>query len=100
MTKVLNACIALRHTTLFPRCVYGVEIYNAGCTELENKIAEKYAGQYSLLHFAGTDFHGVKKKYLCGIKTEKIITEMSDFINMIKSNKAVCFKEEQNWEKL
>ena len=56
-------------------------------------MAERYADQYSLLHFSGTDFHGVKKKYLCGIETRKIITDVNDFVDIIKSNKAVCFKE-------
>lgn len=81
------------HIRLFPRCVDGVEIYNGGCTEFENEMAERYADQYSLLHFSGTDFHGVKKKYLCGIETQKIITDVNDFVDIIKSNKAVCFKE-------
>ena len=83
------------HIRLFPRCVDGVEIYNGGCTEFENEMAERYADQYSLLHFSGTDFHGAKKKYLCGIETQKIITEVSDFINAVRSNQAFCFKEEQ-----
>ena len=70
-----------------------MEIYNGGCTEFENEMAERYADQYFLLHFSGTDFHGVKKKYLCGIETQKIITDVNDFVDIIKSNKAICFKE-------
>ena len=83
------------HIRLFPRHVHGVEIYNAGNTDLANSMARLYAENYGLLAFAGSDNHkGEGSKMLGGIKTSSPITDEADFIARIKSGDYEIFKRE------
>ncbi len=79
------------HIRLFPRCVHGVETVNASRTDFENDSAQKYAKQYDLLEFAGTDNHGFTYEYLSGMESEAPIESVYDFIKMVKEKKMKVF---------
>lgn len=69
------------HIRLFPRQVDGVEVYNACCNDLVNKMAVFYADSYGLIHFAGTDNHRAgNKKILGGMESPCPIVDEQDFI--------------------
>ena len=69
---------------LFPDFVHGVEVYNGGNTEEENKRAYMYAKKYHLPMTAGADSH--HEDIVCsGIMTEKKLDSINDYINLIKS---------------
>ena len=81
------------HIRLFPRCVHGVEIFNANRTELENDMARIYAAQYGLLATAGSDNHhaGVQK-LLGGIQFETPLRDEADFAARIKAGEGELFR--------
>lgn len=80
------------HIRLFPRCVHGVEVYNAVQPDFVNSMAEIYAQNYNLLRFAGSDNHiGGKRKLLGGMQTEKPIVDEADFVARVKSGEATPF---------
>ena len=80
------------HIRLFPRCIHGVEVINAGRTEEENKMARIYAEHYGLIEFAGTDNHiGKKQKSLAGMCSEKAVMNEQDFICRVKNNEMTTF---------
>ena len=66
------------HIRLFPRCVHGVEVINAGRTELANKMAKIYAEEYELIPFAGSDNHnaGNSLKYAGVMTNEPVLDEL------------------------
>ena len=81
------------HIRLFPRCVHGVEVYNANRNEFENKLAEQYAENYGLVRFAGSDNHqGGKQSRFGGIATETPISDLRDFIDRVKNGEVKPFK--------
>ena len=81
------------HIRLFPRCIHGVEVFNANRTELENRLAEQYAENYSLLRFAGSDNHsGAGQSTLGGIATDAPISSVEEFIRIVKSGEIKLFK--------
>ena len=83
------------HIRLFPRCVHGVEVYNAGRKDFENSMAKLYADNYGLLPFAGSDNHsGSGQSVLGGIKTASPISDEADFIERIKRGEYDIFKRE------
>lgn len=72
------------HIRLFPRAVHGVETFNAGRTELENRMAEIYSENYGLLKIAGTDNHiGSKIKMLGGMCSDTPIENEADFCKRV-----------------
>ena len=80
------------HIRLFPRCVHGVEVYNANRTEFENKLAEQYAENYGLLRFAGSDNHaGGRQSLFGGMATETPLLSVADFIARVKNGEATPF---------
>ena len=81
------------HIRLFPRCVHGVETVNASRTDFENDSAQKYAKQYELLEFAGTDNHGFTYEYVSGMESEIPVNSVSDFIKMVKEGKMKVFTQ-------
>ncbi|MBR5239996.1 MAG: histidinol-phosphatase [Clostridia bacterium] len=81
------------HIRLFPRCVHGVEVVNASRTDFENDSAQKYAKQYNLLEFAGTDNHGFTYDYLGGMESETPVESVADFINKVKSGQMKVFAQ-------
>ena len=83
------------HIRLFPRCVHGVEIYNACRTDFENAMAKQYAENYGLLTFAGSDNHvGDAIKYLGGMQSAVPIADELDFVNRVKQGELSIFSIE------
>lgn len=80
------------HIRLLPRHIHGVEVINAGRTELENKMANIYAEEYGLLKFAGSDNHTASnQKKLAGICTKEPITSVEDFIEKVRNKETQIF---------
>ena len=80
------------HIRLFPRCVHGVEICNAGRTELENSMAELYAKGYALLTFAGTDNHiGADQQRFAGVCCEQSVVDEKHFVELVKNGQTQVF---------
>ncbi len=80
------------HIRLFPRCVHGAEILNAGRTPFENEMARMYAESYGLLPFAGSDNHvGKKQKKLAGMCAETPVESVQDFIRRVQSGEMQIF---------
>lgn len=72
------------HIRLFPRSVQGAEVFNANRSEFENKLAEQYAENYSLLRFAGSDNHaGGAQKTFGGMAFDEPITSEADFVKKV-----------------
>ena len=80
------------HIRLYPRCVHGVETFNACRTELENRMAEIYAENYGLLPFAGSDNHaGSARKLLGGMESPTPIKDEADFVARVLSGEIQPF---------
>ena len=85
------------HIRLFPRCVHGVEIFNAGIGELANAMGAQYCQNYGLIPFAGSDNHAAGKRAVFGgMATERPIESVEDFISMVKSGEAKPFIRDGN----
>ena len=81
------------HIRLFPRCVQGVEVYNACRRDLENDMALHYANSYGLIHFAGTDNHrGSACTRLGGMEAETPITDEQDFVKRVLAGEMKPFR--------
>lgn len=81
------------HIRLYPRDIDGVEVVNAGRTELENKMASVYREQYGFRALAGTDNHrGKENPKLAGIATQKPINTVNDFLNMFEAESYELFE--------
>lgn len=84
------------HIRLFPRCVQGVEVFNANRTEFENNMAELYAKEYGLFRLAGSDNHkGSAAETLAGLEFKDPINSVADFIAAVKEGKGTIFKIER-----
>ena len=82
----------INHVRLFPRNVHGVETFNAGRTDDENKLSEIYAEHYKLLEIAGSDNHcGARQKKLAGVCTETPVTDVFDFISKVHFKETKIF---------
>ena len=80
------------HIRLFPRCVHGVESYNACRTDEVNEIAEFYRQHYGLLEFAGSDNHvGANAERLAGMCCETPILSVQGFIEAVINGKMQTF---------
>ncbi len=83
------------HIRLFPRQIDGVEVINACRTDFENRLADIYADQYSLLKIAGTDNHmGADIPRLAGVATDEPINCVEDFIRLTKEHRTQRFCEQ------
>ena len=81
------------HIRLFPRCVHGVEVYNACRTEFENAMALQYADNYGLLHFAGADNHrGSGLMKFGGMQAPTPIVDEKDFVARVLKGEIVPFR--------
>lgn len=88
------------HIRLFPRCVQGVETYNACRTELENRMALHYADSYGLLHFAGTDNHVAgRRTTFAGMESETPLKDEQDFVRRVLSGEMQPFVLDLNAKK-
>ena len=80
------------HIRLYPRQVHGVEICNASCGELQNKMAAIYAEGYELLPFAGSDNHGGRNKArLAGVEFASPVVDEWDFVRKVKAGEHTLF---------
>ena len=83
------------HIRLFPRCVDGVEVYNACRSDFENEMARQYADSYGLLHFAGSDNHvAEKRKSLGGMKADSPIADERDFVIRVLAKEMTPFRRD------
>lgn len=83
---------SIDHVRLYPRSVHGVEIHNGNRSEFENKMAQWYADNYGLLHFAGSDIHG--KESHCeryGMCSETPILDEQDFVKKVMAGEMETF---------
>ncbi len=84
----------IKEIRLLPRNVDGVEAINACRTDFENSMASLYGEKYNLIKSAGSDNHtGFAQKKLAGIKTNKRIESIEEFVDIIKSGKYKIFTE-------
>ena len=82
----------INHIRLFPRHVHGVEIFNTGCNDAQNKMAKIYCDEYGLIPFAGTDNHrGSMQEILYGVKFSEKIKSVAHFIESVKNGEAEPF---------
>lgn len=80
---------------LFPRSVDAVEVINASCTDLANKMANVYAENYGLCKTAGSDNHVAGDvSRIAGIITKNPINSEADYINAVKNGEIEIFHEE------
>ena len=85
------------HIRLFPRCVQGVEIYNACRTDFENEMARQYAENYGLRPFAGTDNHVAGRQLkLGGMQSETPILDEADFVQRVLNGTVSIFRAERS----
>ena len=77
------------HIRLFPRCVHGVEIFNACRTPFENKLAGQYTENYELIPFSGSDNHSAHRlTTLGGMALDHKITDVADFVRTVLAKEA------------
>lgn len=80
------------HIRLFPRSVHGVEVINGCRSDFENRMAEQYANNYGLLHFAGGDNHrAFDQPKLAGLSFETPIVDEGDFVERVKNGDCEVF---------
>jgi len=83
------------HIRLFPRCVHGVEVYNACRTDFENAMALQYADSYGLLHFCGTDNHVAgNRTTFAGMECETPLVSVEDFVQRVLKGEMKLFRME------
>ena len=88
------------HIRLYPHCVHGVEIINAGRTDFDNQMATHYAKQYGLLEFAGSDTHSTQRnRKFAGMCSERPITSEEEFIKAVKNKEMKIFINNQEESK-
>ena len=79
---------------LFPWGIDAVEVINSCRKPRENAMAEKYAEVYEFLVTAGSDNHHASQTRLSGIETERVLTGVRDFADVIRSGEYSLFDEE------
>lgn len=85
--------IYIDHIRLFPRCVHGVEVYNACRTDFENEMAAQYAKHYGLLPFAGSDNHrGGAQIHFGGMQSTTPLIDEADFVRRVKGGEMTLFQ--------
>jgi len=83
---------SIDHIRLYPRSVHGVEVYNANRSEFENEMAQKYAENYGLLPFAGSDIHGKEPHgNRGGMRCESPIVDEQDFVKKVLAGRMKPF---------
>ena len=81
------------HIRLFPRCIQGVEVYNACRSDFENAMAEQCAQNYGLIPFAGSDNHfGKAIKKLGGMQSDTPLKDEADFVERVKNGSMLPFR--------
>lgn len=78
---------------IFPQCTDAVEIVNASHKNPQyDEDAKKYAAQYNLIKFGGSDTHHIDSKK-GGIAFEKKPESLEDMINLMKQNRHIVLGE-------
>ena len=81
------------HIRLFLE-VEGVETFNGCRTNFENRMAQIYAREYGKLCIGGSDIHSVNQPLLSGIRTERRIEGVEDFISIVREGKYQIIEKE------
>lgn len=85
------------HIRLYPRCVHGVEVFNACRSEFENKLSAQYTENYELIRHAGSDNHSASRlKTLGGMMTDHPIADEMDYVRTVLSGGAKPFKRTED----
>jgi hypothetical protein len=80
------------HIRLYPRCVHGFEVINAGRPKFENDLAGMYAPIYGLPGTAGSDNHVASRiRTLAGMMSETPINCEADYKELFLSGKMQIF---------
>lgn len=74
---------------LMPRNVDGAEVYNDCRTPFENKLANQFAENYSLIRTAGTDNHTGERKRAALMQFDCEINSSEDFVSALKEGRGV-----------
>ena len=83
---------SIDHIRLYPRSVHGVEVYNANRSEFENEMAAKYAENYALMPFAGSDIHGKELHgNRGGMRCKTPIANEQDFVKKVLAGRMKPF---------
>lgn len=83
---------SIDHIRLYPRSVHGVEVYNGNRSAFENEMAQKYALNYGLLQFAGSDIHGKEPHgFRCGMCGETPVIDEQDFVKKVLAGQMQTF---------
>lgn len=81
------------HIRLYPDCVDGIEVINAGRTDRENKMARLYAETYDFIMTAGSDNHnGGKWRKFAGMEFEHSLKNEFDYIESLKNGRGSIFE--------
>lgn len=81
------------HIRLYPRCIHGVEVFNACRSDFQNDMAKHYADAYNLIHFAGTDnHHGGAKTVYSGMQTAIPVQNEQHFVELVFNKQASVFQ--------
>lgn len=86
------------HIRLYPDSE-GVEIFNAGRTQLCNSLGEFYGKSYGKILTAGSDLHSVRQPVLGGMEFDEPVSDEAHFISLLRQGKgktvsrANCFKK-------
>lgn len=70
---------------LLPRKADAVEVINANRTDFENKMADMYSDNYSLLKISGSDNHFGMQKRLASLDLKSRAEDANEVINAIKN---------------
>ena len=75
--------------------MHGVEVHNASRKDEENDMAKRYAQDYGLIEFAGSDNHSADKvKRLGGMMSETPVKSEDEFIKGVMSGDIKYFYQE------
>ncbi len=80
------------HIRLFPG-TEGVEVYNAGRTDLANDLAYQYATAYGKIKTGGSDLHSAEQSMLSGVAFHERITSEAEFIDALRAGKGTVVKK-------
>jgi len=72
---------------LYPELVHGVEVTNTGNVPMDDRLADIYAKYWDLPVTSGSDTHrtGLPGRGIRGIVSEERWTDISSYINQVKS---------------